>query len=122
MSQTSPPSEIERLCNKHEDSRMNDVKLADDYGPAICRALLWQVILAVLAGLMLDQGQTARAFGIALICHWAVILIILHRRPLYPTRLDLAITGYGTLPLLMLIMTLGPWLLRRIGTPPYMIP
>jgi hypothetical protein len=56
-------------------------EFADVYGGAIRKCVVWQVVLGVLAGLMLDQAQSAWAFGVALLCHWAVILIILHRRP-----------------------------------------
>jgi hypothetical protein len=95
---------------------------SEDYGPAIRSCLIWQVAIGVLAGLMLDQGQTARAYGVALLCHWAINLIILHRRPRNPSRLDLAIIRYSILPLLVLIGRCGPWFLQLIGTPPEMIP
>jgi hypothetical protein len=95
---------------------------AKAYGPAIRSCLIWQVSLGLLAALTLDQGQTARACSVALLCHWSIILIILHRRPLNPSRLDLAIVQHGFLPLIAIIMTFGPWFLRLMGTPASMIP
>jgi len=93
-----------------------------DYYPAMRTALIWQGILGILAVLMLDMGQTRQVFGVAFLCHWAIIWLILFRRPLAPSRLDLWIVRYATLPLMILIGRLGPAFLRVIGTPPERIP
>jgi hypothetical protein len=95
---------------------------AADYAPAIRCCAGWQLATGLVASLVLDQGQTARAFGVTLICHWAIILLILHRRPAAPTPWDLAIIRYGIFPLFILVMGLGPWFLRIIGTPSHVIP
>ena len=65
--------------------------------------------------LMLDFGQTHRAFWVAFLCQWAMVWIVLFRRPMHPTRLDLAIVRFGIVPILMLVVGAGPWLLRVLG-------
>lgn len=89
----------------------------ESYLPAMRTALIWQGVIGVLALLVLDGGQTWRAFGAAFLCHWSIIWILLFRRPLAPTRVDLALVRYATLPLLVLILACGPTFLRLIGTP-----
>jgi hypothetical protein len=90
--------------------------------PALGTASFWQFALGVPALLVLDQGQMARAFWVAFLCHWAIIWLILFRRPRAPTRLDLAIVRYSMLPLLAGVLVLGAWWLRIIGTPAELIP
>jgi hypothetical protein len=83
---------------------------------------IWQAVLGVLASLMLDMGQTRRVWGVALVCHLAIVWLILFRRPRTPTRLDLTIICYAPLPLMIAIAAFGPALLRFLGVPPEMIP
>jgi hypothetical protein len=92
------------------------------YWPAFRTALIWQAGLGLLSLLMLDMGQTARVWAIALMCHLAIIWLILIRRPLTPTRLDLATIRYAALPLMIAIAAFGPVLLRFLGVSPEMIP
>jgi hypothetical protein len=94
----------------------------NEYWPAMRMALIWQGVLGVLSALLLDFGQTFRVFGVAFLCHWAIIWIVLFRRPLTPTRFDLWIVRYATLPLMILIGGFAPAWLRLIGTPPGEIP
>lgn len=77
------------------------------YYPATPAAAIWQASLAVLAALMLDTGETGRAWSAALLSHWAIIWLILLRRPLRPTRFDLAVVRYAMLPLLIIVTFLG---------------
>jgi uncharacterized membrane protein len=93
----------------------------DAYWPAFRTALIWQALLGVLASLMLDRGQTRRAWGVALVCHLAIVRLIVFRRPRTPTRLNLAIIRYAALPLMIAIAVCGPALLRLLGVPPDMI-
>ncbi len=76
-----------------------------------------QAALAVLTALMLDFGQTHRAFWVAMLCQWAIVFIILVRRPMAPTKSDLVIVRYGIIPLLLVVATFGPVLLRILGIP-----
>ena len=90
-----------------------------DYSPAFNGAmstgLKIQTVLAVLTALMLDHGQTHRAFWVAMLCQWATVSIILVRRPMAPAKLDLAIVRYGIIPLLIVVANFGPAFLRSFG-------
>jgi hypothetical protein len=90
-----------------------------DYSPAF-KSAMWtglksQAILGVLTALVLDSGQTHRAFWVAMLCQWATVFIIILRRSLTPTRLDLTIVRYGIIPLLVVVAKLGPLLLMLLG-------
>lgn len=93
-----------------------------DYSPefnaAFRTALIIQGVSAVLTSLMLDFGQTHRAFWVAFLCHWAAVWIILLRRPIDPTRLDLLIVRYGIIPLLLIVANLGPLMIRVLEIQP----
>jgi hypothetical protein len=107
----------------HADPVTRDVAATKDiwndyspqYNTALKTALLLQAVIAVLTALALDLGQMQRAFWVAFLCQWAMVWIILLRRPSRPTRLDLAIVRYGIVPLLIIVVITGPWLLRLLG-------
>ncbi len=80
-------------------------------------ALLIQAMLAFVTALVLDSGRTHRAFWVALLCQWAMVCVILIRRPMCPTRLDLSLVRYGIVPLLFIVAGAGPWFLRLLGVP-----
>ena len=84
-----------------------------EYKSAFKVALLIQGVLAVLTLLVLDYGQMHRAFWVSFLCQWAMVIIILLRRPMNPTRLDLAIVRYGVVPIFILIVNAGPWLIKN---------
>jgi len=86
-----------------------------EYNAAFKTALLMQAVLAVVTALVLDFGQTHRAFWVAFLCQWAMVWIMLFRRPMQPTRFDLAIVRYGIVPLLFFVAGAGPWFLRLLG-------
>jgi hypothetical protein len=92
-----------------------------DYSPAFNGAMLTgleiQGVLGILTALILDGGQMHRAFWVAMLCQWSAVFIILLRRPMNPTRLDLAIVRYGVIPLLIVVAGFGPILLRLLGIP-----
>ena len=96
-------------------ARINWKDYSPQYNAAFKTALLLQAVLAVLTALVLDFGQTHRAFWVAFLCQWAMVWIILFRRPMNPTRLDLAVVRYGIFPLLIIVAGWGPWLLRLLG-------
>lgn len=89
-----------------------------DYAPAYNRALidgfLVQAVLFVLTALIM-RPEPHRAFLVALLCQMATDFMILIRRPLAPTKFDLAVMRYGILPLFAVISWLGPVLLRLLG-------
>ena len=106
-----PPAETRDLAA----SRNNWKDYSPEYNAAFKTALLLQAVFAVLTALVLDLGQTHRAFWVALLCQWAMVWIILFRRPMNPTRLDLAIVRYGIVLVLIIVAGAGPWLLRLLG-------
>ncbi len=88
---------------------------APQYNAAMKTALLLQASIGALTLLVLDSGQTARAFGVALLCQWAMAWIILLRRPMNPTRSDLILVRYGIVAMLFIVAGAGPPLLRFVG-------
>ena len=85
------------------------------YYPAFRTAILLQFGLAVLTALVLDMGQTHRAFWVAFLCQWLMVAMIRLRRPLHPTEFDLALIRYGIIPIFLLIANGGPLLVRLAG-------
>ncbi len=85
------------------------------YNSAMKAAVLLQASMGALSLLILDSGQTTRAFVVALLCQWAMAWIILLRRPKNPTRFDLLLVRYGIIPLLFVVAGAGPPLLRLVG-------
>ncbi len=96
---------------KSSSNSLNDYAL--EYKSAFKGALLIQGVLAVLTLLVLDYGQMHRAFWVSFLCQWAMVFINLLRRPMNPTRLDLAIVRYGVVPIFILIVNAGPWLIKN---------
>jgi hypothetical protein len=94
----------------------------DAYLPAMRTAVVWHAVLGVLTSLMLDGGQLRRLWALALVCHLAIVWLILFRRPLAPSRLDLAIVSYSALPLMVIVAAVGPPFLHILGAPPGMNP
>jgi hypothetical protein len=101
--------------SKVPESRKNWTDYSPKYNTAFKTALLLQTGLAVVTALVLDFGQTHRAFWVAILCQWAMVWIILFRRPMYPTWFDLSLVRYGIVPLLFIIAGAGPWFLRVLG-------
>ena len=95
--------------------RRNWKDYSPQYNVALKTALLLQALIGALTLLVLDSGQTTRAFGVALLCQWAMVWIILLRRPMNPTRSDLILARYGIIPLLFFVAAAGPPLLRLVG-------
>jgi hypothetical protein len=97
-----------------------------DYSPNFNAALLdglkIQALLFILTALLLDGGATHRAFLVALLCQLAIDFLILVRRPMSPSKVDLAIVRYGNLPLFVAITWFGPDFLRLIGVEQFRIP
>lgn len=95
--------------------RRNWKDYSPKYNGAFWTGLKVQAGLAIFTALILDLGQTHRAFWVAFLCQWATVWLILFRRPMNPTRLDVAIVRYGIIPLLIIIAGFGPALLDSLG-------
>ena len=111
----SPDAESPAKLDEAAARKKNWTDYSPEYNAAFKTALLIQVVLALLTALILDFGQTHRAFWVAFLCQWAMVWIILFRRPMRPTRLDLSIVRYGIIPLLFIVAGAGPWFLRILG-------
>jgi hypothetical protein len=111
----SPNPESSPKRGAASESRKNWTDYAPEYNAAFKTALLIQAVLAVVTSLLLDFGQTHRAFWVAFLCQWAIVWIILFRRAMYPTWFDLSLVRYGIIPLLFIVAGVGPWFLRLLG-------
>jgi len=90
-------------------------KVADSYREPIKVAVVQQIIFLVLTALLLDGGQTFRACCITAIVHWVCIAMILVRRPIHPTRIDILLIKYGFLPLAFVVGRMAPFIHNLIG-------
>ena len=111
----SPNAESPAKLGTVPDFRRNWTDYSPEYNAAFKTALLVQAVLAIVTALVLDFGQTHRAFWVAFLCQWAMAWIILLRRPTHPTRFDLSLVRYGIVPLLSIVAGVGPWFLRLLG-------
>ena len=116
----NPYESPKAACSEENSSppRRNWRDYSPDYNGALWIGLKIQAGLAILTALVLDGGQTHREFWVALLSQWAVVWIILFRRPMAPTRLDLAIVRYGIIPLLIVVDASGPTLIDFLGIAP----
>jgi hypothetical protein len=85
------------------------------YWPALRFGILVQGIVGLLTALMLDGGRSFSVFTIALFGHWLGMILIVSRRPLAPTKMDIIFIRWGT-PLLMLVVgAIAPQVWKVIG-------
>ncbi|AMV34010.1 hypothetical protein VN12_17910 [Pirellula sp. SH-Sr6A] len=111
----SPHPESLAREEKGQESRNDRTHYSPQYNAAFRTALLIQSALAILTLLILDFGQMHRAFWVAFLCQWAMVWVILFRRPMNPTRFDLFVVRYGIVPMLFLVGGAGTWCLRLLG-------
>ncbi len=95
--------------------KKNWTDYSPEYNAAFKTALLIQFVFALSTAFVLDFGQTHRVFWVACLCQWAMVWVILFRRPMRPTPLDLSIVRYGIVPLLFIVTGAGPWFLHILG-------
>ncbi len=82
------------------------------YDRQIWFAVKQQVVLTILAGLVLDMGETVRGMAAVMIGYWVGTVIILVRRPMSPSKGDLLFVRWGcsllaaSLVLLSLVRTI----------------
>jgi hypothetical protein len=77
------------------------VAIPSSYRGPILAALVQAAIVVVLCALMLDFGETLRVSLIALLLFWGWIFVAMYRRPEKPTRTDLLVIRWGTIPLVI---------------------
>lgn len=86
-----------------------ELPLSTSYRKPIFDAVGLQVLLGCLSLLLLDGGATARLCGIALISFWGGAIVVIWRRPQAPTRSDMALIQFGSLPVVVFAFILGHW-------------
>ena len=113
--------------------RSSDLEVADARGRrrmsreflvALRGAFLTQAVMAGLTALVLDGGLAHRAFWLSSVCQGAITGMIFIRRPMCPTRHDLALIRFGIVPLTIAIWfswrllcsaaNVSPWFLRML--------
>jgi len=72
--------------------------LSPEYRKATEFAVAQQFIAFVVTSLLLDGGMMLRVTLYAIASHWAVILVVIIRRPTSPTLFDLLLLGFGFIP------------------------
>ena len=79
----------------------NRAVVSSMYDRVVRQSLGLQLITACLVGLLLDGGVAARVVGVSLLGFWISVGILMVRRPLQPTKYDLAFVKWGFLPVLL---------------------
>ena len=88
-------------------------RLSAKYGSPLRDSLILQAVFLFVSWLALDHGRMFRYSLFALAPTWALILLIVLRRPTEPTPLDLKVVRFSylalwiTLPLFSSLV--GPW-------------
>ena len=77
---------------------MRVTSLNRHYLKALELAVAQQFIFLFSTALLLDGGGTFRGVLFSTAAHWAVILVILARRPSSPTRFDFRLIRFGFIP------------------------
>ena len=72
------------------------LKIATAYDRQIWFSIKQQGILAILAVLVLDMGQTVRGLVAVMIGYWIGTLVIVMRRPISPSKGDLLFVRWGS--------------------------
>ncbi|MEX2315693.1 MAG: hypothetical protein WD669_00980 [Pirellulales bacterium] len=88
------------------------------YWPALKFAIVMQFVFGVLTALMLDMGESAGFFKVALISHWLLIFEIVGRRPMSPTSVDVVVIRYGLVFCWFVAGLVAPWVWSIIGESP----
>ena len=94
---------------------MTTLPLAPAYRSAVKDAILIQVVLTLFLLTILDGGTLAKAGACAMVGFWVGVAIVMLRRPLNPSKLDLLYVRCGYLVMLFIGIGLSPWMgmLRR---------
>ena len=71
------------------------VDVAPAYEREVVLSIVQQIVLAVLAALTLDMGETARGVLASIIGYWIGAVIVMVRRPQSPSKGDLLFVRWG---------------------------
>lgn len=75
-----------------------EVLLDSRYHRALEIAIGQHLVAFVATAFMLDGGEMLRMTLVAMAAYWTFILVILLRRPLSPTKIDLLVIRWGFVP------------------------
>ncbi len=81
--------------------------VTDRYREVIVFTLIQQVPCGLLSVLMLDGGFLARICAITMLGFWAAVALMMVRRPLSPSPIDIMFLRWGFFPLYSLVFGLG---------------
>lgn len=96
-------------------ARRHSFEFSPAIWPAIKNCLILQVVLGLLTSLMLDGGGSFKFFQVAFIGHWIAIIMILGRRPLSQTGLDLVLIRFGILIFMIITGLIAPVVWDCVG-------
>jgi hypothetical protein len=88
--------------------------LSTKYRFSLTVALVLQTGASLLAAVTIDGGMSLRWVIFTMIAFWPAVLLIMHRRPLAPTKWDLIFVRSGCLlvGIAVLLMTTAIWALK----------
>jgi hypothetical protein len=86
-------------------------EVSKEYWKALKVSLVFQVIFTLLAGLILDGGQCAQWCGVSLVAWWGWFLVVVFRRPMAPTKVDLFLVRWS-FPIVCFFIT--PFLMKFV--------
>jgi hypothetical protein len=90
-------------------------QISPEYWPAVKFALVLDGFLFVFTALQLDGGRAFAFYRIAFVAHWIGIFLVVCRRPLSPTMLDMIYIRWGVVLLLLLLGAIAPIVWSYIG-------
>ena len=95
---------------------MRDEVLAPEYRNPVIATVVTQLLLGLLCAALLDGGDNALIFGIAMAGFWVCVTAIFCRRAKTPTNMDLAFIRSGFLPVFVVaeIVVRAAWTARGL--------
>jgi hypothetical protein len=90
--------------------------ISRSYRKPVFDAIGLQALLGLLSLFILDGGTTARICGVTLVAFWGGAAVLIWRRPQSPTRTDIELLRFGTLPLVVVAFFLVHfiWTMRGV--------
>jgi len=89
--------------------------ISKQYDSPIFEAVALQIVLGLLSLLILDGGTVARICGIALVAFWSGVTVLIYRRPVCPSEVDLQFIRFGYLPVVVVAFFLVQWIWHLRG-------
>ena len=77
--------------------------------------MILQVPLTLLFALITDGGRLFLLWTIAIVAFWVGVLLARYRRPNNPTRVDLLLIRWGTVPLMVVTAAIAKWIWQARG-------